>query len=71
MKLKDYIKSITKDQREEFALKSGTSVGYLYLLAGAHRSPSMSMARRLQEASQGKVTLNDWSENDTQTTSRE
>ncbi|MHB8916208.1 MAG: hypothetical protein ACYC4K_10405 [Thiobacillus sp.] len=64
MKLKDYIKSITKEQREEFASMSGTSVGYLYLLAGSHRTPSMSMARRLQKASNGRVSLNDW---DTQT----
>lgn len=60
MKLKDYIKSITPEQREAFAAMSGTSVGYLYLLAGGHRTPRMSLARRLQEASNGNVSLNDW-----------
>lgn len=55
--MRDYLNSIGQPEREQFASAAGTSVGYLWLLAGKHRQPSPKLARKLQEASGGILTL--------------
>lgn len=47
MNLRDYIKSLGPERREDYALRSGTTVAYLFQLAGGHSKPSGQLARRL------------------------
>lgn len=53
------MKTITPEQRKAFATKAGTSVGYLYLLAGGHRNCRPKLAREIESASGMKVSLQD------------
>lgn len=56
MDMKTYLKQATPDEREVTASAAGTSVGYLYLIAGGHRRPSTDLTKRLVEA-EPKLTL--------------
>lgn len=48
----------TKDaQRQELAEEAGTSVAYLWQLAGGHRKASLELAKRLQDASRRELTI--------------
>jgi hypothetical protein len=51
MKLRDYIKKLTPEQRDDYAKRCGTTDAYLFQLAGDHRQPSGQLARRLAEES--------------------
>jgi len=59
MKLSDYLRSITPEQRQATAAAAGTSVGYLYVLAGGSRRGSPDMALRIELATGGAVTRED------------
>lgn len=50
MNIKSFMQQATPDEREALAKAVGSSVGYLYLLAGGHRRPSVRMCRKLVEA---------------------
>lgn len=56
MELKDYLRKLSKEGREEFARQAHTSVGYLYLVAGGHRRASSEKARAIEAASGGEVS---------------
>ena len=60
LKLADYLRTLTPLERKNFALRVPTTEGHLYQLAGGHCGPSLNMARAIQRASKGEVTLNDW-----------
>ncbi len=51
MNLRDYIKSLGPELREDYAHRSGTTVAYLFQLSGGHSKPSGQLARRLAEES--------------------
>ncbi|MCE3025758.1 hypothetical protein [Salinicola sp. DM10] len=55
--LQDWLKRTTAEERETLAANAGTSVGYIWQLAGGHRKASLGMAKRLQEASFGELTI--------------
>lgn len=57
MNMREFLNAIDQAERERFAKNAQTSVGYLWLLAGDHRRPSPKLARRLHEASGGRMTL--------------
>lgn len=57
MDLQTYIRGLDPEAREAFAAKAGTTVMYLYQLAGGHRTPSDTLARSLHLASKGAVSL--------------
>ena len=59
MKLSDYLRSVTPEQRQATAAAAGTSVGYLYVLAGGSRRGSPDMALRIELATGGAVTRED------------
>ena len=59
MALKQYLKTLTSDERATLASEAGTSVGYLDQLKGDHRKPGPALARRLVAASRGELTLAD------------
>lgn len=49
--LSDFLRIASPEQRERCATLAGTSVGYLYQLAGCHRrNPSAVLALRIAEA---------------------
>lgn len=56
MTLADWLREATDSQRAKAAEKAGTSVGYLYLLAGGHRRASTDLAKKLEKATSKKVT---------------
>lgn len=55
MQLADYLKTLTSDQRILVAKKAGTTREYLVQLAGGHRKASALLAKRLEDATGGKV----------------
>lgn len=55
MELSDYLKTLEPKDRESFAAKAGTTVDYLYQIAGGHRSAGPKLANRLEKASKGAV----------------
>ncbi len=55
MTLRDYFNGLSKDERTEFAERAGTSIGYIWLLSGAHRRPSPGLVMRLVIASNGQI----------------
>ena len=57
MDFHSYYYSIPKDDREAFAGKVGTSVGYLSLLASGHRQIGETLALKIEKESDGKCTV--------------
>ena len=55
MNVKHWMASASDQERTEVAEKAGTTVGYLWQLSGNHRTPSSSLAEKLELASR-KVT---------------
>jgi hypothetical protein len=51
MTLKEFLRAASKEQRQEVADAAGTSVGYLYQLAGGHRrNPGTHIALGIESA---------------------
>lgn len=59
MKLKDYLATLSADQKRELATAASTEVIYLIQIAGGHSSPSPKLAKRIEEATKGAVTRED------------
>lgn len=55
--LRDWLGQTPNPKRQEVADTAGTSVAYLWQLAGGHRKASLEMAKRLQDASAGALTI--------------
>ncbi len=55
MKLADYIRITTRRERLRVARCCGTTVAYLYQIAGGHRRPGVPLSLRLEEATRGGV----------------
>jgi len=56
MKLHNYLYSLPRDKRAEFAKSAGTTVGYLVQLANGHRNPSPDLCKRLELASSRELS---------------
>lgn len=59
MKLSDYLKTLSIAQREEYAKNCKTSVGYLRLVAGGHRTTKHWRVELLERYSGSAVTRHD------------
>jgi hypothetical protein len=59
MDMQTYIRSLDREEREAFAGRADTTVGYLYQIAGKHRRPSPEMTLRLARASRGSLRPED------------
>lgn len=57
MNITEFLTELTPLEREAFARKVDTSVGYLSLLKGKYRRLSADNARKYIEASGGKLTF--------------
>jgi hypothetical protein len=57
MNLAAYLDELTIQERLAFAAKANTTDGYLAQLKGGHRIPSPRLARRLVNASNGRLSL--------------
>jgi DNA-binding transcriptional regulator YdaS (Cro superfamily) len=55
--LRDWLASATADRRQLVAEAAKTTVGHLWQLAGGHRKASAELAERLQDASDGEITI--------------
>lgn len=55
--LREWLAKTPATRREEVAEQAGTSVGYLWQLAGGHRKAASDLAERLQDASRGEITI--------------
>lgn len=55
--LREWLAQTPADERERVAQKAGTSVGHLWQLAGGHRKASAELAERLQDSSDGKISI--------------
>lgn len=58
MKLDAYLRSISPSARKRFAIKAGTTVGYLYQIAGGHRVVGAKLALDIEQACGGQVSRN-------------
>lgn len=58
MDMQTLLRSLDKDARERLASSADTSVGYLYLIAGGHRKPSPTLARKLVDVEE-RLTLSE------------
>lgn len=54
--LKAWLKDHSPDERQHLADAVGSSVGYLYQLAGGHRQPSLQMALDIERHTGGCVS---------------
>ncbi len=59
MELKQYLRSLNKEQKQQLADEVGTSVHYLRHLAHGRRNAGHKLARKIQEASGHQVTLSE------------
>ena len=57
MELKEYFYTLTPDEREGYATRSGTTVAYLIQLIGGHRRASPELAKALSKESDEQVPL--------------
>lgn len=55
--LRTWLAKAPVERRKQVANAARTTVGHLWQLAGAHRKASAALAERLQEASQGEITI--------------
>lgn len=55
--LRDWINSHTDADRQRLADGAGTTVAYLWQLAGGHRKATIEMIAKLHKASYGALTL--------------
>jgi hypothetical protein len=59
VQLKTFIKNLPKDQRDDFALRCGTSLGYLRLISYGAKPCSGPLAVAIERESLGAVTVAD------------
>ena len=55
MNLRDFIKTLSPDEQEVFAIGCETSVGQLKQVAGDHRRASVSLAINIERESDGAI----------------
>lgn len=55
--LRGWLAGATIERRQQVATAADTSVGHLWQLAGGHRKASAELAERLQDASDGEITI--------------
>lgn len=55
--LQTWLSKTPQEQRETVAEKAETTVAYLWQLSGGHRKASLEMAKRLQVATEGALTI--------------
>jgi len=55
--LREWLANATADRRQTVADAAKTTVGHLWQLAGGHRKASADLAERLQDASEGEITI--------------
>lgn len=55
--LRIWLSKTPPDQRQRVAESAETSVAYLWQLSGGHRKASLEMAKRLQDATGGALTI--------------
>ncbi|MDR5867956.1 helix-turn-helix domain-containing protein [Halomonas koreensis] len=55
--LRDWLGQNDSAEREALAERAGTSVAHLWQLAGGHRRASLELAKRLEDASRGGLTI--------------
>ena len=59
-KLSEFLRAATADERETCAAKAGTTVSYLYQLAGLHRTnPGVQIALGIERATSEMATSTD------------
>ena len=52
-----WLKQAADEERDRVAKAAGTSVGYLYQIAGGHRKASPELCKKLQDATDGVLTV--------------
>ena len=57
--LKQYLSLLSREEKQQFIAKVGTTIGYLYQLTSGAKEPSWKMAFDINANSNGKVPLQD------------
>lgn len=55
MNMKQFLHSVTPEEREKLALAVDSTVDYFWQIAGGHRKPGARICRLLEEHSGGKL----------------
>lgn len=58
--LAEWMQKHDRKQREALATSCECSVGYLYLLAGGHRTPSLKRAKKIEIHTGGAVPIDSY-----------
>ncbi|NVZ22662.1 transcriptional regulator [Pseudomonas costantinii] len=53
----EWLKTAATSERNRVATLAGTSVGYLYQIAGGHRRASLELSKKLQIATGGDLSM--------------
>lgn len=64
MTLKDFMKTLDRDQLGEFALCCNTSVAYLKQIASGHRRSGLNLAISIEDKSGGLVSIRELAQSD-------
>ena len=59
MNMKDFLKTSSKEQRQQLASQVGSTVAYFQQIAGGHRKPGAKLCRLIQQESKGKIKAKD------------
>ena len=57
MDMKTFLKKKSRQQREAIADEAGTTVAYLWQIAGGHSKPGAILCRKIEAATKGKVKV--------------
>lgn len=60
MNFTDYFSKLSPEGKKDLATRLDVSLGYLYRIKGKFSSPSLELARRIQQETNGAVPLQDW-----------
>ncbi len=59
MNMKEFLKSVKREERERLAIAVGSSVAYFHQIAGGHRKPSARLCVMLETHSNGLIKKED------------
>lgn len=60
MTFSDYFAKLSPQGKKDLAARLDVSLGYLYRLKGKFSTPSLELANRIQQETNGAVPLQDW-----------
>lgn len=64
MNLKEYVRIVKRSERARICEEAGLSLNYMYQLSSDNRRPSLDLAKRLEIATNGLLTVKEMRQKD-------